>query len=56
MTALALGLIKINKSKHTCFIVDNMKNNNRKKQETETKNYLAGLSHIIEKHKKVFIK
>ena len=58
ITFLALGLIKINKSKHLCFTIDNIKNGNTQKEEmkanNETKTHPARLRHIIEKHKKVF--
>ena len=35
ITFLALGLIKINKTEHMCFTVDNKKNSNAQKEETK---------------------
>ena len=32
VTSLALGLIKIDKSEHMCFIIDNKKNSNAQKE------------------------
>ena len=55
VTSLALGLIKIDKSEHMCFIINNKKNGNAQKEETkanETRTYPERLQNIIEKHKK----
>ena len=54
VTSLAPGLIKIDKSEHMCFTIDNMKNDHTQKEEmkaNETKIYPARLRYIIEKHK-----
>ena len=36
VTSLAPGLIKINKSKHMCFTINNMKNGNTQKEEIKS--------------------
>ena len=54
VTTLAPGLIKINKSEHMRFTIDNVKNGNTRKEEikaNETKIYPARLRHTTEKHK-----
>ena len=56
VTFPALNLIKINKSKHLCFTIDNMKNDNTQKEEmkanNETKIHPAHLRHIEKQKKK----
>ena len=59
VTSLDLGLIKIDKSEHVCFNINNMKNGKTQKEEmkaNKTKAFPARLRRIIEKYKKVFFK
>ena len=55
VTSLALDLIKIDKSEHRCFTINNKKNCNAQEEQmkaNETKTYHERLRNIIEKHKK----
>ena len=52
VTSLALGLIKIDKSKHICLTINKNKNGNAQKEETEaneTRTYPECLQNIIKK-------
>ena len=55
VTSLALGLIKIDKSEHMCWTVNNKENGNAQNKEitaSETRTDPECLRNIIEKHKK----